>query len=237
MLEQNELVKIINSRTSIRQYKQKEIPDNMVERIIKSGQRAPTACRMEPYSFIIVKDSEKRRRIMDVTVSHKGTRRYMDGAPVWIMICVDFARQISLYESLGIKPELGDISKFVLGIIDASLVAENMVITAETLGLGSCFVGSIWTNPKDVSEILKLPMYVYPLLLLCIGYPDEDPEIKERWPYDVLVHIDDYSKVSEQQIQDYTKHRKNWSIGSPYKMDDKTNKEIKKKLIEIGFNI
>lgn len=237
MLEENEFVNIINSRTSIRQYKRKEIPNNMVERIIKSGQRAPTACRMEPYSFIIVTDSEKRRRIKDATVSHKGTRRYMEGAPVWIMICIDFARQINLYEHLGIKPELGDISKFVLGIIDASLAAENMVIASEALGLGSCFVGSIWTKPKEVSEILNLPMHVYPLLLLCIGYPDEDPGIRERWPYDVIVHTNDYSKVSEQQIQDYSKHRKNWSIGSPYKMDDKTNEEIKKKLIEIGFNI
>jgi nitroreductase len=237
MLEENKFVNIINSRTSIRKFKKKNVPENMVEQILKSAQRAPTACRMEPYSFIIVTDSEKRRRIKDATVSHKGTRSYMDGAPVWIMICIDFARQISLYEYLGIKPELDDVSKFVLGVIDASLAAENMVITAETLDLGSCFVGSVWTKPKEVSEILNLPMYVYPFLLLCIGYPDEDPRIRERWPYDIIVHKDEYSKVSEQQIQDYSKHRKNWSIGSPYKMEAKFDDEIKEKLLEIGFKI
>ena len=237
MSARNEVIELLNKRKSIRKFKKKAVPSNLVDQILQCGQRAPTACRMEPYSFILISDEMKRDMITEACVTHEATKRYMKESPVWILICVDFARQIDLYRFLEINPEMGEISKFILGIIDSSLAAENMVIAAEAFGLSSCFVGSIWTHPLIVSEILDLPKYVFPLILLCLGYPDEEPQIRDRWPLKTILHYNKYSKESNQELLEYSQKRKSWEIGYPYKMDNKLNKNIKIKLKKIGFKL
>lgn len=116
----------------------------------------------------------------------------MEESPLWIMICVDFARQLKLFELIGVKTKLGEASKILLGVIDADLAAENMVLAAETLGLGTCFVGSVWTAPKKIAEILNLSKNVLPLLLLCVGCPDETPPLRPRWPLEAILYENNY---------------------------------------------
>jgi len=228
---------ILFNRKSIRKFKSKKVSKKIIDQIIIAGQRAPTACRMEAYSFIIISDINKRSQIIEATVSHKSTRKFMHEAPLWIMICVDFERQLTFSRSLGIEADFAELSKFILGIIDASLAAENMVIAAEALGLGSCFVGSIWTEPKRVVDIINLPQNVFPFLLLCIGYPDETPVLRPRWPIKAVSHENEYQMPTKEMIIEHMGTRKNWETSFPYKLNEKIEEKIKKDLVKLGFII
>jgi hypothetical protein len=83
------------------------------------------------------------------------------------------------------------------------LAAENMVIAAETLGLGSVFNGGVRSAPVELAEILKLPENVFPVVLLCIGYPDETPPSRPRWPLEAVLHENEYKMPSEALIEGY----------------------------------
>jgi hypothetical protein len=87
-------------------------------------------------------------------------------------------------------------------MLDAAFVAENITLAAECLGLGSVFVGSALANEK-VIEALKLPEGVLPLTLLCVGYPDEKPPTRPRWPLSSVLHVDCYKDPSKQEIENF----------------------------------
>ena len=229
------LITTILDRKSIRKFKSKKVSKEIINKIVLAGQRAPTACKVEAYSFILISDHQKREEIMDAAVGHGSTRRFMMEAPVWIMICTDYARHIKLSEKLGIDAKFETVSKLVLGLIDASLAAENMTMAAEALGLGSCFVGSIWTAMQRISEILEVPKNVLPFLLLCIGYPDETPPEIARWPLEAVLHENTYKFPTDETMLAHSKTREKWETSSPYRLKKGTEDRIYRELEERGF--
>lgn len=232
---QNPVLKTIFERKSIRRFKPKKVPSETIEQIVRAGQRAPTACRMETYSFIMISDANKKEQILQAIARHAPTRRLMEEAPLWIMVCTDFARQLKLLEVLGIKNEYGEVSKLLLGVMDATLAAENMVLAAEALGLGSCFVGNVWTAPKRIAEILNLPKNVLPIVLLCIGYPNEAPPSRSRWPLDAVLHENEYVMPAEQLIREHARTREHWNPTYPYKLSREVEHKIRKDIRKLGF--
>jgi hypothetical protein len=90
-------------------------------------------------------------------------------------------------------------------MIDASLLAENMTMAAECLGLGSVFVGSALANEKVV-KLLGLPKGVLPLMLLCVGYPDEEPPTRPRWKLSSILHVDQYQEPDKEEIEGFLNH-------------------------------
>jgi len=192
-------LKPLVERKSIRKFKRKPVSKRILEKLVKAGQRAPSNCGVQPYSVIIVDDDEKRERIFDAI----GRQGCMEEAPVWITICCDWARPLKLFEMLEVDTELGQIYRLILGIIDATLVAENIVTAAEIMGLASVFVGSVWKSPRRIARILRLPANVLPILLLCIGYPSESPPKRPRWPLKAVMHENGYIMPDERMMRKY----------------------------------
>jgi nitroreductase len=192
-------LKAIIERRSIRKFERKPVSKRILEKLVKAGQRAPSNCGVQPYSLIVVDDDEKRELIFDAI----GRQGCMEEAPVWIIICCDWARPLKLFEMLEVDTELGQTCRLVLGIIDATLVAENVATAAEIMGLGSVFVGSVWKSPRRTAQILQLPANVLPILLLCIGYPSESPPNRPRWPLKAVMHENKYIMPDERMIRNY----------------------------------
>ena len=192
-------LKPIVERKSIRKFERKPIPKRILEKLVEAGQRAPSNCGVQPYSLILVEDDEKRELIFDAI----GRQGCMEEAQVWIIICCDWARPLKLFEMLEVDTELGQTYRLVLGIIDATLVAMNIVTAAEIMGLGSVFVGSVWKSPRRIAEILELPANVLPILLLCIGYPSESPPKRPRWPLKAVMHEGRYIMPDERMMRNY----------------------------------
>jgi nitroreductase len=189
----------IIERKSIRKFERKPVSKAILEKLVEAGQRAPSNCGVQPYSLIVVEGDENRDRIFDAI----GRQRCMEEAPVWIVICCDWARPLKLFEMLEVDIELGQTYKLVLGIIDATLVAMNIATAAEIMGLGSVFVGSILKSPRRVAQILQLPANVLPILLLCIGYPFESPPKRPRWPLKAVMHENTYIMPDERMMRGY----------------------------------
>jgi FMN reductase (NADPH) len=84
-----------------------------------------------------------------------------------------------------------------VGAVDAALAAQNAVIAAESLGLGTVYIGGIRSNIEAVSELLKLPDYVIPVVGLVVGYREQDSSIKPRLPLENIYHLDAYEQNKE----------------------------------------
>lgn len=196
---QNPVLKGIFGRKSIRKFKQKPVLREMINQIAEAGQRAPTACGMQTYSLILITDNRIRKEIYKMI----GKQKCMEEAPTWIIVCADIARQLRLFEVLGVKTDMEPLNKFIPSVIDAALVAENMALAADALGLGSVFIGSVWEAMKPIAGLLSLPKNVLPIVLICIGYPDESPPLRPRWPLEAVLHENKYEMPSKALMQNY----------------------------------
>lgn len=99
----------------------------------------------------------------------------------------------------GWKIVSNDLSMLFFGIQDAALMAENMVIAAESLGLGSCFLGNTPYRAESIQNQYKLPERVFPLVELVMGYPAEDFPPRPRYPLEFTLFEDEY-KISEEML-------------------------------------
>ncbi len=162
------------ARRTIRRFKSTSVAEADIRKIVEAGQRAPSACNLQTYTIIWVKDKQKRQKVLDACGVQNVT------APGVLVICADLRRLAKTLDSLDydhcLKHGYGHALK-LLSIVDAALAAENMTIAAECYGLGSLFIGSALAN-QELTKTLKLPKGVLPLTLLCIGYPAEEPPIR-----------------------------------------------------------
>jgi nitroreductase len=199
-----ETIETINKHRTIRKYTDKPISEETVINIVKAGQRAPSACSLQSYAIIWVKDEDKRKKIW----ASCGKQDWILEAPVMLTICADIRKSIKMMNSLGLissfEKGLG-IRWKIFSIIDAILVAQNMTIAAESLGLGSIYIGGAIANER-VIRTLDLPKGVFPLSLLCIGWPDEEPMIRPRLPISNILFVDKYKDLTKKEYKNSIQH-------------------------------
>jgi nitroreductase len=183
-----DIFKILSSHRSIRKYTGEPIPDDLLNKILTSARQAPTSSNLQAYSIIVVKDKEKKK-----TLAHLcGDQPWVESCPVFLAICPDLHRLQKVCELKNYKTNDKHMEIFIVAVVDASLVAQNIAVAAEASGLGICMIGGIRNNPDKVCELLKLPQKVFPLMGMCLGWPDHDPMIKPRLLNDAVIHNEYY---------------------------------------------
>jgi len=159
-----EVADAIELRRSIRQYQDKEVPEGMLKAILRAGQMAPSAGNMQGRDFIVVNDRGVRESVSRAALG----QRFIVEAPVCIVVCANASRSSSRY---GKRGEL-------YAVQDSAASAMNMMLMAQDLGLGTCWVGAF--NEQAVAQLLGIPPGVRPVALIPVGYPDESPEVPPR---------------------------------------------------------
>ncbi len=198
----NAVIDSMLSRKSIRKYTKQVPSDEVVQTIVRAGQQAPFAAQL--CSLLLTRKN-----------------RLPHGAPLLFTICVDLYRMELIMSRRNWQKVTNDLSVLFFGIQDASLMAENMVIAAESLGLGSCFLGAAPYDADKIARQYKLPPRVFPLVQLVMGYPAENPPPRPRYPLSFSMFEDTYPEFSEAEIsqamqqmdegylaQDYYRQRK-----------------------------
>lgn len=180
----NPIIETMLNRKSIRKYTPEMPSDEMVHTIVRAGQQAPFAYQMG--SLLLSRDRE-----------HNPFK-----APLLFIVCVDSHRMEVVMSKRGWQMVNNDLSLMLFGIQDAALLAENMVIAAESLGLGSCFLGGIPYRAEQIIEQYKLPKRVFPMVGLSMGFPAEDPPPRPRYPIDFALFEDEYPAFGEQNVRD-----------------------------------
>lgn len=133
-------------------------------------------------------------------------------APVLLTFCADFNRMRKWLELSSAPDNFNNLMSFMIGLIDATLVSQNVAIAAEANGLGVCYMGTTLASCDRIGEILSLPRGVFPVVGFSLGYPAEDPPLRDRLPLDGLVHDEVYQDYSDERIHEVYKERnvKGW---------------------------
>ena len=168
-----EFEEVIKSRRTIRKFKDEDVSEEDVRKIIEAGILAPSAGNTQPTEYIIIRDMAKKHSISQEAL---GQVHIME-APVVIAICANLSRTEKRYGSRG---------RDLYCIQDAAAAIENMLLTAVSLGLGACWVGAFKELP--VKDILKLPDDVRLLAIIPIGHPAEAPDLPKRRSFKEVVH-------------------------------------------------
>ncbi len=180
----NPVIDAMMNRRSIRKYREEQPSDEVIETIVRAGQQAPFAMQMG--SVLLSRELE-----------HNVFR-----APLLFTICVDVYRMERVMEMRGWKRKASDIYTLLFGIQDAAYMAENMVIAAESLGLGSCYIGAAPFMVKKIRELYELPDRILPLVMLTMGYPSEEPPVRPRYPMDFHLFEGKYTHFNDDAVSE-----------------------------------
>jgi len=178
----NEVIHYMMNRKSIRKYTSEMPSDEVIHTVVRAGQQAPFASQL--CSLLLTRK--------------KGVPF---GAPLLFTICVDLHRMELIMKKRNWQKVTNDLSMLFFGIQDASLMAENMVIAAESLGMGSCFLGAAPYIADKIARKYKLPPRVFPIVQLVMGYPAENPPPRPRYPLSFTLFEDSYPQFSQAEIE------------------------------------
>ena len=194
------VIDLLKSHRSIRKFTDKAIDPEILNDIFLAGQAAATSSFLQGSTIIRVTNEKTRETLAELA----GNQPYVRSAAEFMVFCADLKRAGNYCREYD-KPFEGDYTEhFIIATVDVALMAQSLVTAAESVGLGICYIGGIRNNPIDVSRLLKLPKGVYPVFGLCLGYPDQNPEIKPRLPLSVIVKNEVYNEDSDQEkIREY----------------------------------
>lgn len=165
---------VIKNRRSIRQFRDQEVPEVLIRKLIDSARLAPSAYNAQPAKFVIIKDRSTKQKLKANSIFKHD---FVYQAPLIIICCAD----PEVYPKERFDPVFSNASEIggdIGAVRDLSISAQNLVLTADSLGLGSCYIGLIDRN--KAKEVLGIPgNYVMPFALI-LGYPNEKPEAKPR---------------------------------------------------------
>ncbi len=178
----NSVVETMLSHKSIRNYSDKEPADETIENVVRAGQQAPFVSQM--YSVLLTRE---------------GSLPF--DAPLLFTICVDIHKMERVMKKRGWEVVTNDLSLLIFGMEDASLMAENMVIAGESMGLGSCFLGEAPYYAEKIIEDYDLPEKVFPMVQLAMGYPEEEKPTRPRYPLDFVLFEDEYPELDEEKLK------------------------------------
>ncbi|MDQ7094797.1 nitroreductase family protein [Desulfosporosinus sp. PR] len=179
MLEQ------IKNRRSIRRYLEKPVDDGLIMQLLESARLAPSGDNTQPWHFIVVKSEHTRQKLVEVSNNQK----WMLTAPVFIVCVADIRSritdnvQISLHED---SPEL-ELKQIIR---DTSIAIEHIVLEANNLGLGTCWVA--WFTQEEIRPILNIPNDKYVICILTLGYAGESPKDRPRKKLEEVIHYESW---------------------------------------------
>jgi nitroreductase len=163
------IIDFILSRRSIRHYEKKDIPEEVLNQILKAGQQAPSAVNKQPIRFVIVTDNQIKKDFCGSLLN-----RFIKDAPAVIVGCADSTSLLT--------------GKWA--IVDATIAMQNMVIAAWSLAVGSCWIGAF--NEEKVKELLKIPDKWKVVALITLGYPAEQPKQKKKKTFEELFSFNSF---------------------------------------------
>lgn len=243
----NAVLELLKSHRSIRKFTEQPLPNGLLEKLIAAAQGASSSNHVQAYSIIRISDPCNRAQLKSLS----GEQAYIEQAAEFLVFCADMKRNTEAAARTGIEPTMGMTEQLLVATIDTALVAQNLAVAAESEGLGIVYIGGVRNNPEAISELLKLPKHVYPVFGMCIGYADQDPEVKPRLPLATVlkqdyydnqhdpVLVDQYDSEMERYYQARTGSNKtsNWSQSMAPMFSGKLRPHMREFLIKQGFEM
>jgi len=145
---------VIKTRRSIRRYKKKAIPEDILKKILEGARIAPSGNNRQPWYFIVVKDEDKKKKIANYSYN----QTFIADADCVIVCCGK--RYPNPYEPLGDN----------CYIVDVTIAIDHLILTARNYGIGSCWIGAF--HPEPIKKLLEIPQDIDVLMIVPLGYPE-----------------------------------------------------------------
>ncbi|QMT30696.1 oxygen-insensitive NADPH nitroreductase [Alysiella filiformis] len=186
---------------SIRKFTEQAIDRETLSQLIYAGQMASTSSYMQNVSVIRVSDPAKRAQIRAICTQATGGKghAYVEHCAEFLVFCIDGSR----HKHFAPHAQLDWTEVLLVGAVDVGIFAQNVMLAAESIGLGGVYIGSIRNNMAQAAEILQTPDYVVPLVGMCLGYPDQDPAQRPRLPLDNVLFENEYGAPNETALSEY----------------------------------
>lgn len=217
------LYDLMMRRRSIRNFKDQEIPDHIIEELLDAANNAPSGGNIQPISIILIQEAERRKELSEIV----GDQPWVKNAPLSMVFCIDFYR-VKKWASMFDTDFKGEnaLSHFLIAYADLMCAAQNVVILAENYGLGSVYGGTIQSNVDRARQYFMIPQYVLPMMVLSIGYPKSAPRNIPKLKRNVIAHRERYEVLSDEDIKKAFENK----YGS---FDDNVEKYLEKAFIEV----
>ncbi len=181
----NNTIQELRKRKSVRVFTGEPISSKKKALILEAATQAPTAGNQQLYTIIDVTDKALKERLA-VTCDNQP---FIAEADMVLVFVADCQKWYDGFKDAGAEPRNPGVGDLMLAVTDTAIAAQNAVVAAESLGIGSCYIGDIMENAEIHKEILNLPEYTFPAVMLVFGYPTKQQVLREKPQRVAMSHI------------------------------------------------
>ena len=193
-----ETIKVMKAHTSVRRFKEQEIPQADLNEILTAAQMASSWKNFQSYSVILVRSQEKKDALFEL-VPQEAIRQ----SAAFLLFVGDLNRaekgarlHTDVFQPQGVEGLL-------ITSVDAALAGQNALLAAESLGYGGVIIGLVRYKSVELAELFKLPDYTYPVFGIALGVPNQQHTVKPRLPLENVVFEEEYQEQSTEAIEAY----------------------------------
>ena len=197
----NETIRQLYERKSVRVFEEREIGADEKNAILRAASEAPTAGNQQLYTILDITDQALKDRLA-VTCDNQP---FIAQAKMVLIFCADCEKWYDAFCEAGCEPRRPGVGDLFLAMSDTNIAAQNAVVAAESLGIGSCYIGDVLENCEIHRELLRLPEYVVPVAMLVFGYPTEQQKTRkkpERVAMKHVVHENGYRTMDGSELRE-----------------------------------
>ena len=172
-------------RKSVRVFEDREISLEDKALILQAAAEAPTAGNQQLYTILDITDQKLKEELV-ITCDNQP---FIAKAKMVLVFCADCRKWYEAFRAAGCEPRKPGVGDWLLAVSDTNIAAQNAVTAAESLGIGSCYIGDIMENAEKQRELLHLPKYVFPAAMLVFGYPTQQQKEREKPKRVAMQHV------------------------------------------------
>ena len=184
------------SHRSVRDFSPQALPEYWFETLVAAAQSASTSSNLQQWSVVAVTDPALKAQVRTLAAGGKGLANgYIEKAPAILLWIADLSRNHAMTVFDGLTPGVHDyLDSFVMATVDAALASQNATVAAESIGLGTVYIGATRNKAKELAELIQLPAHSYVVCGLVVGWPatDSDAAIRPRLSQNVVAHHNRY---------------------------------------------
>ena len=196
----NEVIRQLHARKSVRVFTDREITPEEKRAVLEAAVQAPSAGNQQLYTILDITDQSIKDKLVD-TCDHQPM---IAQAKMVLIFCADCKKWYDAYLATDCNPRKPGVGDLLLAVCDTVIAAQNAVTAAESLGIGSCYIGDIMENCEEQRALLQLPEYVMPVGMVIFGYPTEQQMRRpkpERVDMQYIVHENGYKPLDDGQLE------------------------------------
>lgn len=192
----NPTLRLLHERASCRSFSDRKIEPEVLHGILEAGIHAPTGGNLQPYSIIKIEDQDTKRKLADMCIQD-----FIGSAPIDLLFCIDWHR-LRRWAELEMAPfsATNSFRHFWISFQDTIIAAQNICTAADACGLGSVYIGTIVDYFREMRVMFQLPDGVFPVVLLCLGYPKGKRQPRKKLGVNAVVHDEKYHELDDKDL-------------------------------------